>query len=94
MVGSTFVGFSKLVMAGERIEVVLKMGKIQSANVGSSAAGSGKKPFSGYPKKKKGDSSAMHSHRGRGITQQQQQVNIVTIPIAEAPQPRQPQYQQ
>lgn len=38
MVGSTSVEFSELVIAGERIEVGLKIGKIQSANVGSSTS--------------------------------------------------------
>lgn len=61
MVRSTSVGFSELVMEGERIEVGMKMGKIQSANDSSFAGRSGKKPFSGYPKKKEGESSAMYS---------------------------------
>ena len=56
MVGSSSVGFFELVMAGERFEVGLKMGKIQSANTSSSTGGSGKKPFNGYPKKKEGES--------------------------------------
>ncbi|XP_050890644.1 uncharacterized protein LOC127096065 [Lathyrus oleraceus] len=64
MVGSTSTGFSELVMAGERIEVGLKMGKIQSANAGSSASGVGKNLFSGYPKKK-GESSAAYAQRSR-----------------------------
>ncbi|XP_050897211.1 uncharacterized protein LOC127104037 [Lathyrus oleraceus] len=52
MVGSTSTNFSELVMAGERIEVGLKMGKIQLANAGNSTSGTVKKPFSGHPKKK------------------------------------------
>lgn len=73
MVGSTSVGFSELVMAGERIEVGLKMGKIQSASVGSFTGGSGKKLFSWYPKKKENESSEIYSQRGRGRIPQQQQ---------------------
>ncbi|XP_050894768.1 uncharacterized protein LOC127101400 [Lathyrus oleraceus] len=70
MVGSTSVGFSELVMSGERIEVGLKMSKIQSTNAGSSTGRSAKKPFGGYPKKKEGESSAMYSQRGQERTQQ------------------------
>lgn len=46
MVGSTSEGFSELVMAGERIEAGLKMGKIQLANTSNSASGASKKSFS------------------------------------------------
>lgn len=46
MVGSTSVGFSELVMAGEGIEAGMKMGRIQI--VGASN-GVDKKPFGGYP---------------------------------------------
>ncbi|XP_050909007.1 uncharacterized protein LOC127122764 [Lathyrus oleraceus] len=88
MGGSTSVGFSELVMAGERIEVGLKLGKIQSANTGSSACRSGKKPFNGHPKKKESESNAVYSHSGRGRIQQKQKVNVVTIPVATAPQPQ------
>lgn len=66
MVGSTSTNFSELVMARERIEVGLKMGKIQLANAGNSASGDGKKPFSGYHKKKKGESSVVYAQRGKG----------------------------
>lgn len=59
MVGSTSIGFSELVMSGGRIEVGLKMGKIQSSNAGSFAYGKGKKLFNGYHKKKEAESSAM-----------------------------------
>lgn len=85
ILGSISVGFSELVMVGERIEVGLKMGKIQFANVGSSACRSGKKTSSGYPKNKEGESSSMYSQRGRGRNQQQQQVNVVTIPVVTSP---------
>lgn len=79
------------------------MGKIQLANAGISASGVGKKPFNGYPKKKKGESSAFYAQRGRGRPQyqqkhqqhyqhqrQQQQVNGVDIPVTATSQPQQP----
>lgn len=96
MVESTSVGFSELVMEGERIEVGLKMDKIQSANAGSFVGESSKKSFSGYPKKKESEYSDVYIQRDRGKTQQQQQqqqVNDVTIPVAVAPQAQQPHYQ-
>lgn len=73
MVDSTSMGFDELVMAGERIEVGLKMGKIQFANVGNSTSGAGKKSFSGYPKKKEGESIVVYAQRCRGKPQYQQQ---------------------
>ncbi|XP_050895306.1 uncharacterized protein LOC127101923 [Lathyrus oleraceus] len=69
MMGSTSIGFSELVMAGERIEAGLEMGKIQSANTGSSASGVTKKSFNGNPKKKEGESSAAYTQRGKGRQQ-------------------------
>lgn len=66
MVGSTSVGFSELVMTGERIEIGLKLGKLQMDNAGNAPGGAGKKPLSGYPKKKE-EASAVYGHRsGRG----------------------------
>ena len=50
MVGSTSVGFSELVMAGERIEAGMKMGKIQVAGASNGVA---KKPFGGFLRKEK-----------------------------------------
>ncbi|XP_050876948.1 uncharacterized protein LOC127080680 [Lathyrus oleraceus] len=86
MVGSTPVGFSKLVMAGERIEIRVKLGKLQMGNVGNALGGAGKKPFLGYPKKKE-ETNAVYGHRsGRGRCRQhdQPQVNVVTIPVSQA----------
>lgn len=45
MVGTTTTGFSDLVMAGERIEAGLKLGKIQSSGSSSSSSAAVKKPF-------------------------------------------------
>ena len=44
MIGSASAGFVDLVMAGERIEVGLKLRKIQ-INGSSGSSGGGKKPF-------------------------------------------------
>lgn len=65
MIGSTSTGFSDLVMAGERIEIGLKMGKIQSTSSSSSNSGAIKKPFGGYVKKKEGETSTVYVQRGR-----------------------------
>lgn len=46
MIGSTFVGFSDLVMAGERVEARIKSGKIQAVVANSS--NSSRKPFRGF----------------------------------------------
>lgn len=51
MVGSTSSGFSDLVLAGERIENMVKMGKIQNS---ASTSGAVKIPFIAYEKKRKG----------------------------------------
>lgn len=84
MLGSTSVGFSELVMAGERIEVGLKMGKIQPTSPRSSSSGAVKKPFGGYVKNKEGETSVVYTQRGGGRPQYQQQrhhhVNVVAIP--------------
>ena len=58
-------------MAGERIEVGLKLGEIQIRG-SSGSSGGGKKPFNAYPKKMEGDTSAVYSHRGRGEDRQHQ----------------------
>ena len=76
-------------MAGERIEVGLKLGKIQVGNSSGSSGGGGKKPFNAYPKKREGDASAVYSHRGRCEDRHHQQVNLVPIPINVPPQHRQ-----
>lgn len=98
MVGSTSTGFSELVMARERIDAGLKMGKIQLANAGNYASGASKKSFSRYPKKKEGESNSIYAQRVIGRPQyqqrcQQQQVNVMAILVAATPQPQQPQYQ-
>lgn len=83
MVGSTSVGFSELVMAGERIVIGLKLGELQMGNTSNALGGAGKKPFSGYPKKKVEPSTVYGHNSGRGMCRQhdQPQVNVVTIPL-------------
>ena len=84
MTGCTSAGFSDIVIAGERIENLMKLGKIQN-NVGSSSGV--KKPYVGAPKKREGETNVVSSYRGGGINYQRpyHQTAAVTIPIA-APQ--------
>ena len=49
MIGSATSGFSDLVIANERLENFLKIGKIQDTTTAASGA---KKTHSGFPKKK------------------------------------------
>ena len=51
--------FAEMVTHGERIEIGIKLGKIQDVLVGNSA-GNTKKSFGGHPKKKEGESSAIY----------------------------------
>ena len=55
MVGSTSCGFFDLVLAGETIENIIKMGKIQNL---ASSSGVTKKPFTLYGKKREGNTNA------------------------------------
>lgn len=54
LIGSTSVGFSYLVVAGERIDNCLINGKNQSASGQSNGA---KKPYLGFSKKKEGETN-------------------------------------
>ncbi|XP_050896113.1 uncharacterized protein LOC127102826 [Lathyrus oleraceus] len=67
LVGSTSVGFSDLVVAGERIKSGVKVGKILSP---ANAANGAKKPYSGFPKKKEGETNAASTSKGKGKTYQ------------------------
>ncbi|XP_058775062.1 uncharacterized protein LOC131649314 [Vicia villosa] len=89
--------FAELVMIGERIESGIKAGRIQNPSDASSSSGAGgKKPYSGFAKKREGETSA--AYYGGGRNQAHQQVAVVTIPNApfqhqqQGYQPR--QYQQ
>lgn len=54
MVGGTSSVFSDLILVGERIENMIKMGKIQSVANTSSVA---KKPYIGFGKKREGETN-------------------------------------
>jgi hypothetical protein len=60
MVGCPVTNFADIVVAGERIESWLKMGKIQ----GSASSSGSKKPFGNGQRKKEGDTSAVYTQRG------------------------------
>src|ERR1051325_4134853 len=78
--------FTDMVMFGERIELGIKLGKIQDISVDRGQTSGAKKAFGGN-KKKEGESSALYSKRGKGRYQQyDHQVAAVTIPSAAAPQ--------
>lgn len=62
MVGSTSSGFYDLFLAGERVENMIRMGKIQN---NASTSGVANKPFIAYGKKREGDTNATAVFRGR-----------------------------
>lgn len=86
MVGSTSSSFFNLVLVGERIENIIKMGKIQNS---TSTSGMVKRPFVPYGKKRQGETSAATVIRTRNLTYQQvatvapvqQKQQAFTIPI-------------
>src|ERR1044072_374296 len=78
--------FADMVMFGERIEVGIKLGKIQDNRVDRDQANGTKKAFGGY-KKKEGDSSALYDRKGKGkYRESDYQVAAVTIPSKTTPQ--------
>lgn len=105
MIRSTSASFSDLVVPGERIENDLKTGKIQGPTVASNGT---KKPYSGFSKKKEGETNAASTSKGKGkayqtpyyqvveVTPNNYQQPIYTIPIVPQQVPHQPtvQYQQ
>ncbi|XP_050889623.1 uncharacterized protein LOC127094905 [Lathyrus oleraceus] len=82
MVGSTSSGFSDLVLAGERIENMIKMGKIQNSASTSSAS---KKPFVPYGKKREGETNATSIIRTRNPTYPQVATIAPVQPIQQQP---------
>jgi hypothetical protein len=82
------INFAEIVIAGERIESLLKMGRIQD-NSASSSSGP-KKPFAGNgQRRREGEMSVVYAGRGRGRgcpNYYQDQVAAVTIPTP-VPQP-------
>lgn len=92
LVGCTTVGFPNLVTAGERVEVGIKLGKIQVPSSGSSSD-KGKSPFTGFSKKKE-DSNVAYVGKGKGRSYSEQVV-VVTIPtVGPRQQSQQPRQQQ
>ncbi|KAI5397455.1 hypothetical protein KIW84_063319 [Lathyrus oleraceus] len=90
MVGCPVTNFSDIVVAGERIESWLKLGKIQGA---ASSSGS-KKPFSNGQRKKEGDTSVVYTQKGPSRDRYFQHTAAVTIPADNQHQPAQQQQQQ
>ncbi|KAI5446415.1 hypothetical protein KIW84_014300 [Lathyrus oleraceus] len=84
-----FGSFSDVVICGERTESLIKAGRIHDTGSSSSS----KKPFSGAPRRREGETNAVQ-HRGSAYRannrDQYSPIAAVTIP---APQPR-PQQQQ
>lgn len=63
LIGSTFAGFSDLMVTGERIESCLKNSKIHSVVGPSNGA---KKPYSGFAKKNEGKPNNASITKGNG----------------------------
>ncbi|XP_058725809.1 uncharacterized protein LOC131597113 [Vicia villosa] len=74
---SASANFSEMVRYGERVEMGLKMGKIQLG--ASSNSASGKKQAEGYARRKEGNADAIYGRRGPGRSNSQ--VNAVMIPV-------------
>jgi hypothetical protein len=89
MVGCPVTNFSDIVVAGERIESWLKLGKIQ----GNASSSGSKKPFSNGQRKKEGDTSAVYAQRGPSRDRYFQHTAAVTIPIDNQPAQQQQQPQ-
>ncbi|XP_050889788.1 uncharacterized protein LOC127095092 [Lathyrus oleraceus] len=82
MVGRTSSGFSDLVIAGERIENMIKMGKIQNSTSTSSAS---KKPFVPYNKKREGETNATSIIRTRNASYPQVTATVPVQPSQQQP---------
>lgn len=103
LVGSTSAGFSDLVVAGETIESGVKAEKIPNP---ANAANGVKKSYSGFPKKKEGETNAALTSKGKAyrttyyqvaeVTPNHYQPSTYAIPAAPQQVPGQPpsQYQQ
>lgn len=93
MVRSTSLVFFDLVLVGERIENMIKMGKIQNS---TSASGASKKPFVPYGKKRDSVAAIIRTknltyHQVAIMAPVQQQQQTLVIPVQ---QPRQQQQYQ
>ena len=85
MIESTSAGFVDLLMAGERIDVGLKLGKIQIR--GSSGSSGAVRNHSTLTLRKRKAKQVRFTLRGRREDRQHQQINDVSIPV-NAPQQR------
>ncbi|XP_058757473.1 uncharacterized protein LOC131630741 [Vicia villosa] len=65
MVSNTSPSFSDVVIIGERVENCVKAGTIQGVTSPSISNGNGKKPYSGFVKKKEGETSNASVDQGR-----------------------------
>ena len=61
---STTDSFVEMVICGERIEIGIKLGKIQDVCVTNS--NNAKKPFEGFQNKKENENSMIYSRKGKG----------------------------
>lgn len=103
MVGSASSGFSDLVVVGKRIENCLKNGKLQG--VVAATSNGGKKPYTGFPKKKEGEVNAASTSKGKGkaymvpynqvteVTPNSYQQQAFAISAGQQPMSYQPQIQ-
>src|SRR3954464_1036769 len=65
MVSNTSLSFSDVVIIGERVENCVKAGTIQGVTIFGNSNGNGKKPYSGFVKKKEGETSTASVDQGR-----------------------------
>ncbi|XP_058764275.1 uncharacterized protein LOC131637689 [Vicia villosa] len=88
---STSATFSAMARCGQRVEMGLKMGKIQIGT--SQGIASGKRQSEGYARKKEGNADAVYGKGNQGRSNPQ--VNAVTIPVPQQQQQQgqHPQYQ-
>jgi hypothetical protein len=89
MVGCPVTNFADIVVAGERIESWLKMGKIQ----GNASSSGSKKPFGNGQRKNEGNTSAVYAQRGPSRDRYFQHTAAVTIPADNQPAQQQQQRQ-
>ncbi|XP_058750125.1 uncharacterized protein LOC131623132 [Vicia villosa] len=88
---STSASFAEMVRCGERVEMGLKMGRIQIGT--SSGAASGKRPSEGYARKKEGNADAVYGRGNQGRSNSQVNVVTILVPQQQQQQGQRPQYQ-
>src|SRR3954471_15203420 len=67
MVSNTSPSFSDVVIIGEQVENCVKAGTIQGAGGPINSNSNGKKPYSGFGKKKEGETSTASIDQGRAL---------------------------